>query len=105
MICHKCGTPITSVPPRCSQCGMVPLYAQPVRTARTSRTAYVLLGALLGLCGLPGIHNLYAGYTGRGLTQLLVSVLTCGLLWIPMYIWTIIEICTETMDGHGYTMT
>jgi len=31
------------------------------------------------------VHNFYAGYNQKGLIQLLVSVLSCWLLWIPMY--------------------
>lgn len=61
------------------------------------RVAYVLLAVLLGF----GIHNFYAGYTNRGLIQLLISVLTCGLGWFPMWIWGIIEACTITKDAQG----
>ena len=103
--CKACGNKIAPNALMCPQCGAPPENALPVRTVRTSRTTYVLLGAILGFCGLPGIHNLYAGYTGRGLTQLLGTIFTCWILWIFMFIWTIIEICTETRDGHGYTMS
>ena len=61
------------------------------------RVAYVLLAVLLGL----GIHNFYAGYTNRGLIQLLVSILTCGILWFFMWIWAIVEACTVTQDANG----
>jgi TM2 domain-containing membrane protein YozV len=61
------------------------------------RVAYVLLAVLLGI----GIHNFYAGYTTRGLIQLLVSILSCGILWFFMWIWAIIEACTVTQDANG----
>lgn len=61
------------------------------------RVAYVLLAVLLGF----GIHNFYAGYTNRGLIQLLVSILTCGIGWIFMWIWGIVEACTVTQDANG----
>jgi TM2 domain-containing membrane protein YozV len=61
------------------------------------RVAYVLLAVLLGI----GIHNFYAGYTTRGLIQLLVSILSCGILWFFMWIWGIIEACTVTQDANG----
>jgi TM2 domain-containing membrane protein YozV len=61
------------------------------------RVAYVLLAVLIGF----GIHNFYAGYTNRGLIQLLVSILSCGILWIFMWIWGIIEACTVTQDANG----
>ena len=59
------------------------------------RVAYVLLAVLLGF----GIHNLYAGYTNRGIIQLVLSVLCC--LWPFMWIWAIIEACTVTQDANG----
>ena len=61
------------------------------------RVPYVLLAVLLGI----GIHNFYAGYTTRGLIQLLVSILSCGILWFFMWIWAIIEACTVTQDANG----
>ncbi|MBM3826158.1 MAG: DUF4339 domain-containing protein [Verrucomicrobia bacterium] len=61
------------------------------------RVTYVLLAVLLGL----GIHNFYAGYNTKGIIQLLVSILTCGLGWIFMWIWAIIEACTVTKDANG----
>jgi TM2 domain-containing membrane protein YozV len=61
------------------------------------RVAYVLLAVLLGC----GIHNFYAGYTTRGIIQLLVSILSCGILWFFMWIWAIIEACTVTQDANG----
>lgn len=61
------------------------------------RVAYVLLAVLLGC----GIHNFYAGYNTKGIIQLLVSILTCGLGWIFMWIWAIVEACTVTKDANG----
>ena len=74
------------------------------QVAAKDRTGYILLGVLLGIIGFPGVHNLYAGHVGRWLTQLLVSVLTSWILWIPMYNWTIVEVCTETVDSEGRLM-
>jgi TM2 domain-containing membrane protein YozV len=61
------------------------------------RVAYVLLAVLIGF----GIHNFYAGYTNRALIQLLVSILTCGIGWIFMWIWGIVEACTVIQDSNG----
>ena len=61
------------------------------------RVAYVLLAVLLGC----GIHNFYAGYNTKGIIQLLVSILTCGIGWIFMWIWAIVEACTVTQDANG----
>lgn len=68
-----------------------------------SRIAYILLGIFLG--GL-GVHNFYAGYNGKGIAQLLLTVLI-GWLVIPaiaVMIWVIIELCTVTTDANGNQM-
>ncbi|HEV2454768.1 MAG TPA: NINE protein [Verrucomicrobiae bacterium] len=44
----------------------------------------ILLGGL-------GIHKFILGYTGAGLIMLLISLLTCGLLWPILHILGIIE--------------
>jgi TM2 domain-containing membrane protein YozV len=44
----------------------------------------ILLGAL-------GVHKFILGYTGAGLIMLLVTVLTCGLAWLPLHIIGLIE--------------
>ena len=66
-----------------------------------SRLAYILLGVFLGTLG---IHNFYAGYTNRGLVQLLITVLGCGILSWVSFIWAIIDIVTVTKDANGVDM-
>lgn len=76
-------------------------YSQPASNpARQpkSRTTYIILGVLLG--GL-GAHNFYAGYTGRAVGQLCLSVLTLFYLAIVSWIWAIIEICIVDKDNAG----
>lgn len=63
-----------------------------------SRTTYIILGVLLG--GL-GAHNFYAGYTGRAVGQLCLSVLTLFYLAIVSWIWAIVEICIVDKDNAG----
>jgi TM2 domain-containing membrane protein YozV len=63
-----------------------------------SRTSYIVLGIFLGALG---IHNFYAGYTGRAVGQLCLTVLTVGYLGIVSWIWAIIEICTVEKDSTG----
>ena len=69
----------------------------PGAAERKDRVAYVLLAVLLGL----GIHNFYAGYKRNGLIQLLVSLLSCGILWFLMWVWSVVEACTVTQDADG----
>ena len=47
-----------------------------------------LLGIFLGCFG---VHNFYLGYTGKAVAQLLITVLSCGLLWIVSAIWGLVE--------------
>ena len=63
-----------------------------------SRTSYIVLGIFLGALG---IHNFYAGYTGRAVGQLCLTVLTLGYLGIISWIWAIIEICIMEKDSTG----
>lgn len=67
------------------------------------RVAYILLGLFLGVLG---VHNFAAGYVGRGIAQLLVTVL---LFWMVLpvmavFVWNIVEICTTRVDAHGRVM-
>ncbi len=58
-------------------------YSQP-----RSRLAAGLFGIFLGALG---IHNFYLGFTGKAIAQLLISVLTCGILSWVSAIWGLIE--------------
>jgi TM2 domain-containing membrane protein YozV len=74
-------------------------YAQPVSGATyKSRTSYIVLGIFLGALG---IHNFYAGYTGRAVGQLCLTVLTLGSLGIVSWVWAIVEICIVEKDSTG----
>jgi TM2 domain-containing membrane protein YozV len=72
--------------------------ATPVYIRRRSRLTYILLGVLLGAFGG---HNFYAGYTKRGVIQLLLTVLSCFFGAIISWIWAIVEICIVTQDDDG----
>ena len=54
------------------------------------RVAYILLGLFLGCLG---IHNFFAGFAGKGVAQLLITILT-GWLIVPLvavWIWVVVE--------------
>ena len=63
-----------------------------------SRTTFIVLGIFLGMLG---VHNFYAGYTGRAVGQLCLSVLTIGVMAVFSWIWAIVEICVVTRDSAG----
>lgn len=66
--------------------------------SQKSRSTFIVLGIFLGALG---VHNFYAGYTGRAVGQLCLSVLTLGYLAIISWIWAIIEICIVNKDNTG----
>ena len=77
--------------------------ATPARAPR-SRGKYIALGLFLG--GF-GIHNFYAGYTGKGVAQLAIS-LALGWLFVGFLItgvWALVEVCTVKVDAAGIPMT
>ena len=97
MFCKQCGQQILDQAAVCVHCGVATGVGCPAAPA-VSRIAYILLALFLG--GL-GIHNFYAGYTGKGIAQLLLTVLSCGLFWIVVFIWNLVEICAVTADSRG----
>jgi TM2 domain-containing membrane protein YozV len=74
-----------------------------------SRLAYILLGVFLGFLG---IHNFYAGRTGPGMAQLLITVISIPLIfvcigmvtmWIP-FVWAIVEVMVVDEDANRVPM-
>lgn len=59
-----------------------------VNTEPKSKIAAGLFGIFLGSFG---VHNFYLGYTGKAIAQLLISVLSCGILSPVSAIWGFIE--------------
>ena len=106
MFCNNCGSSVGDGAAVCLNCGVAVEQAPAtVEKGPTSRTTYILLGLLVGFFGFPGVHNFYAGYQSRGLTQILCTVLSCWILWLPMYIWTIVEACSVDRDFQGRPMS
>ena len=88
--------------------GMVNQYQpqQMMQSGGKSRMAAGILGLLLG--GL-GIHNFYLGYTGKAVAQLLITLLSFGLLAFIPAIWGLIEgvmILTDKnyLDADGFPL-
>lgn len=76
--------PMYNPPQYQPQAGMDP----PPGYIQKSRTAAGILAILMGAYG---IHSFYLGNTSRGLMQLLISALTCGVGAIVMLIWGILD--------------
>ena len=93
-------------PPPSLPLSPAPVLQQSVVFVRTtkSRGVYILLGLLFGCLGF---HNFYAGHPGRGVAQLLITLLlgwVCVGLVITL-IWSLVEVIAETRDGEGQRMT
>lgn len=97
----------TMNPPPGQNFGMV----APGTPPACSRLVYIVLAIFLGWLG---IHNFVAGLTGRGWTQLIISIV--GILLAPCtfgistlavvatVVWSIIDIVTIKTDARGITM-
>jgi len=75
-------------------------YCQQQKPAK-SRIAFIIIALFLGSFG---IHNFYAGFAGRGIMQLLLSLFGFILCFIPNFfviIWIICEIAAVDTDSDG----
>lgn len=82
-----------------------------------SRTNFILLALLPSVLGVVGVHNVVAGYSSRGILQLILSGLSllgflavgvgipCCCLSLPLsvglFVWAAIEAATITTDAMG----
>jgi len=83
----------------------LPAQLQPTAASQRqprSRTTFIVLGIFFGALG---VHNFYAGYTGRAVGQLCLSVLTLFYLAIASWVWAIVEICVVDRDSTGIQFT
>lgn len=103
MFCSYCGQKLENGTSYCPYCGAKAEAAQ--NSAQSNETAAPtdqpteelsdkskLAAGLLGiLIGGLGVHNFYLGFTGKGVAQLLLSLLSFGFLsWISA-IWGLVE--------------
>lgn len=110
--CQACGASTLATATVCSRCGILlenpapysagQPYAQPINpiyTTPKSRLAAGLLGIFLG--GL-GIHSFYLGETTKGVIQIIVTMVTCGLGSLWGFIEGILLIAgVINVDGYG----
>jgi len=66
--------------------------------AAKNRTTFIVLGILLGAFGA---HNFYAGYRGKAIAQLCISVLSLGFGSPMSWVWAVIDVSTVDQDSHG----
>ena len=104
--CPFCGAQTAPGAAVCLNCGAALVAPQPQAPAgqQKSKIAAGLLGIFLGTFG---VHNFYLGYTGKAVAQLLISILSCGVLAGVSSIWGLVEgimILTGSIkvDGKGF---
>lgn len=98
--CHNCANPLSQGDTVCLTCG-VPAntansYGQVANSTAKSKLAAGLFGIFLGQFG---IHNFYLGYTGKAVTQLVLTIvgyvlmcLVVGIFFVmATSIWGLIE--------------
>jgi len=90
--CPNCKAATPAGAGFCGSCGTklddAPVFEGVVKNPGKSKIAAGILGILLG--GL-GIHNFYLGFIGKGLAQLLISLLSCGAFAAVSSIWGLVE--------------
>ena len=104
--CTNCGSEIKKGAAFCSKCGAKIIEDKDVVVGEVvnddnnnnnntinngtakSKIAAGLLGIFLGSFG---VHNFYLGYTGKAVGQLLITVLSCGILSFVSAIWGLVE--------------
>lgn len=107
MYCRNCGKEMAAGQEKCESCGAYQGSSFSTQKLAKSRLFVGVMGILLGTLG---IHNFILGHIGRGLAQLLITVLSCGVLWLVSFIWSLIEaiqILTGQIneDAHGNPLT
>ena len=99
--CQNCGREIIEGAAICTSCGSA------VKTGPLGDAKSKLCAGLLGIfLGYLGIHNFYLGYKTKAITQLLLSLLTCGAGLGVTFVWGLVEgimILTGSInvDGEG----
>lgn len=108
--CTNCGQEIDENISFCPNCGKLTkknnIEKNKVENKKDSEKNKIAAGLLGIFLGGFGIHNFYLGYNGRGVAQLLMTLLSGGVLSFISSLWGFIEgimIFTGkiNIDAHG----
>lgn len=87
--CTNCGAELNEQQDICLKCGV---RVNKEKSINNPNAKSKLAGGLLGIfLGALGVHNFYLGYTGKAVGQLLITILSCGVLSFVSGIWGLIE--------------
>lgn len=95
--CPNCGQAVTPIQAMCTNCGVQLPNAGGVKSQKSKLVAG-LLGIFLG--GF-GVHRFYLGYTGLGVVQIIVTLVTCGVGSLWGFIEGILCLCGKMTDADG----
>jgi TM2 domain-containing membrane protein YozV/ribosomal protein L40E len=99
--CQSCGAAIKQAAEICPKCGVRAKGIPNVPAGGKQRIIFIVLGFFLGTLG---IHNFYAGYTTKGVIQLVITLTLGWVFGLGVYItaiWALIEIIITTTDATG----
>lgn len=77
-------------------------YGQPQYQAMPQQKSMIAAALLAFFLGCFGAHNFYLGYTGRGIAQLLLTLLSLFLLAWVTAIWAFVEFIMILMRSGSY---
>lgn len=99
MFCGICGKEYSENEDVCRKCGCV-LGKSSIGKGK-ERFVFIILALIFGGAGF---HNFYAGYYGRGFTQLILTVASFGSLLPVTAIWSLLEVFIVKSDASGTLM-
>lgn len=105
--CSSCGNELKEEYNVCPRCGknLKAINFNDTASMPTSTRSKVAAGIFAILLGTLGVHNFYLGYTGKGVAQLLITLLSCGIGASITGIWALIEgiliLCGKIDDAEG----
>ena len=106
MFCSNCGNPLEENQDVCLKCGKAVNKNSSKQVSNEEPKSKIAAGLLGIFLGYFGVHNFYLGYTGKGVAQLLITLLSCFFLSPISAIWGTIEgililVGSIDKDGNG----
>ncbi len=99
--CPNCGAEINEGADICLKCGKKITDTNSSNGSNPGGKSKMAAGLFGIFFGALGVHNFYLGYTGKAVAQLLISILSCGVLSVVSGFWGFIEgilILTGSID-------
>jgi len=108
--CPNCGNAVSPEAVICVKCGTSLGTVESAAPAASNAKSKLAAGLLAIFLGCYGVHNFYLGFTGKAVAQLLLTVLSCGMLSFVSGVWSLVEgimYLTGSMnvDGKGQKLS